>query len=310
MKRDRAQQLSLLLIAVLWVVAAVFTALTIRAVLSDDEPVASPRPEGAGETTTPPATPSPTTTPATPSPTTPPATPSPTTTPAAPSPTTTPATPSPATTPTTPSSTTTPATPPPAPGETRSVAPDGLPTDGPGISEPGVLMVIAPSTGGSFDVTEQVRLPSAINVVELAPAQLSGAGSQFDDAEPVATTVQLSTDGQPIVVPDGTVAAPVSIPVDGITQFELSYQLDGTTVRSVPATARRALAAISPLIQATPGDLPVAVVIVGPVLGVNCPLLTLAEQSCGVGSAPMLQVDRVLPLDDAVVTVQLDLPRA
>jgi len=271
-KRDRAQQLSLLLIAVLWVVAAVFTALTIRAVLSDDEPVASPRPEGTGETTT---------------------------TPAAPSPSTTPTTPPPATTPATPS-----------PGETRSVAPDGLPTDGPGISEPGVLMVIAPSTGGSFDVTEQVRLPSTTNLVELAPAELSRAGGQFDDAEPVATAVQLSTDGQPIVVPDGTVAAPVSIPVDGITQFELSYQVDGVTVRSLPSTARRALAAVSPLVQATPGDLPVAVVVAGQVLGVTCPLLTLAEQSCGVGSVPMIQVDRVLPLDDAVVRIQLDLPRA
>ncbi len=246
----------------LWVGAAVFTALTIRAVLSDDGPVATPTPQGAG-TTTPK---------------------------------------SPTTTPTTPAA--------PAPRETRSVTPAGLPTDGPGISEPGVLMVIALSTGGSFNVTEQVRLPSTTNLVELAPAQLSRAGGQFDDAEPVATAVQLSTDGQPIVVPDGTVAAPLSIPVDGITQFELSYQVDGVTVRSLPSTARRALAAVTPLVQATPGSLPVAVVVAGPVLGVNCPLLTLAERSCGAGSAPMIQVDRVLPLDDAVVTIQLDLPRA
>ena len=269
MNRPRKKWLSVLLISLLWVGAALFTAFTFRAVLSDDQAAITPTSRAAGPTTPE----SSTTTPSPESSTT-----------AAPSATT--------------------------PGETRALTPDGLPTDGPGISAPGVLLVIAPSAGGSFDVTEQVRLPSPTKEVELAPAELSRAGDQFDDAEPVATTVQLSADGQPFVVPDGIVAAPVSIPVDGITQFELSYQLDGITARSLPSTARRALAAVSPLVRATPASLPVVVVVAGPVLGVNCPLLTLAEQSCGVGSAPMLHLDRMLPLEDALVTIQLDLPRA
>lgn len=264
MTRDRRKQLSILLITMLWVGAALFTVFTVRAVLSSDEAAIPPASQSAGSSTPEDPTRSGTTR-------------------------------------------TTPAEP--APSETRSVSPDGLPTDGPGISEAGVLMVISPLAGGSFDVTEQVRLTSSTSLITLAPAQLSRAGDQFDNAEPVASTVQLSTDGQPVVVPEGIVDAPVSIPVEGLTQFKLSYQLDGIMVRSLPSTARRALAAVSPLVQVTPSNLPVVVVVAGSVLGVSCPLLTLAEQSCGVGSAPMLQVDRALPLDDAVVTIQLDLPQ-
>ncbi|MGI8947948.1 MAG: hypothetical protein ACR2FV_08245, partial [Ornithinimicrobium sp.] len=121
--------------------------------------------------------------------------------------------------------------------------------------------------------------------------------------------VQLSVDGQPIRVPDGVVDSPFDVPVEGaITEFDLSYQLDGTSVRSLPSTARRALAAVSPLLDDTPYNLPVAVVVSGPVLGVDCPLLELSERACGRGSTERMQVTPNLPFDDAVVTIQFDLP--
>lgn len=194
------------------------------------------------------------------------------------------------------------------PGSTSRPAP-ALPDEGPGVSSPGVLLIVTPSRGGAFDVWERVRLPDPVDTVTLSPPDVAGAGSQFEAAEPVVTMVQLSVDGQPIPVPDGVVDGPYDVPVEAqITEFDLSYQLDGTSVRSLPSTARRALAAVSPLLDDTPYNLPVSVIVNGPVLGVDCPLLDLSDRACGRGTQERMQVSPNLPFDDAVVTIQFDLP--
>ncbi len=191
---------------------------------------------------------------------------------------------------------------------TSKTAPE-LPDEGPGVSEPGVLLVVTPSRGGAFDVWERVRLPDPVDTVTLSPPDVAAAGSQFEGAEPVVTMVQLSVEGQPIAVADGVVDGPYDIPVEReITQFDLSYQLDGTSVRSLPSTARRALAAVSPLLDDTPYNLPVAVIVNGPVLGVDCPLLDLSDRACGRGTPERMEVSPYLPFDDALITVQFDLP--
>ncbi len=184
-----------------------------------------------------------------------------------------------------------------------------LPDSGPGITQPGILLVVSPSRGGAFDMWEQVRLPEPVDEISLTAPDVGRAGTQFEGAQPVATMVQLSADGQPIRVSDPVADGQVDVPAEGVTQFQLSYQINGTTMRSGPSTARRALAVVSPLLAEAPSDLPVAVIFNGPVLSVNCPLLDLAERSCGQGTSERIQVGGILSFDDAVITIQFDLPR-
>jgi len=194
------------------------------------------------------------------------------------------------------------------PSATPRAAP-ALPDDGPGVSSPGVLLIVTPTRGGAFDVWERVRLPDPVETVTLSPPDVAEAGSQFEAAEPVVTMVQLSVDGQPIPVPDGVVDGPFDVPVQAqITEFDLSYHLDGTSVRSLPSTDRRALAAVSPLLDDTPYNLPVSVIVHGPVLGVDCPLLDLADRACGRGTQERMEVSPYLPFDDALIAIQFDLP--
>lgn len=203
----------------------------------------------------------------------------------------------------------------PGPTTATGAAPDSAPSpageapeDGPGVTAPGVLLIVSPTRAGTFDVWERVRLPDPVDMVTLSPPDVAAAGSQFEKAQPVATSVQLSVEGQPMGIPDGVVDGPVEVPVEAITEFELSYQLDGISVRSLPSTARRALAAVSPLLDNTPYNLPVAVIVNGPVLGIDCPLLEVSERSCGRGTTERMQVARNLPFKEAVVAIQFDLP--
>lgn len=187
----------------------------------------------------------------------------------------------------------------------------GMSEDGSRSTEPGILVVVSPTPGGAFDVTETVRLPSPTDTITLGPGPVARAGSQFGGAEPIATNVQVIANGDAVEVPEGTVTGEVALPVDGVTAFVVSYRLDGTLVRNVPSGERRGLAAIAPLARPPEADLPVEVIVTGEtVLSVNCPLLSLSEQSCGRGSPPRLEVDESLPLEDALVTIQLDLPES
>lgn len=183
-----------------------------------------------------------------------------------------------------------------------------MPTSGPGMTEPGLLLVVSPLPSGALDVVEQVKLPAPTNSITLSPADLSDAGSQFEQAAPVARAVQLEVAGQPVAVPGSSVTDVVSLPVQSTDTFTLNYQLEGATLRSVPSTARRAIAAVAPLNQGLPADLPVVVVATTGVLQISCPLMTLSEQSCGVGSPPLIRLGREITVEDALVNFQLDLP--
>ena len=58
-------------------------------------------------------------------------------------------------------------------------------------------------------------------------------------------------------------------------------------------------------------DLPVLFVVSGgTILGLNCPLLPLSQQSCGSRVAGASSVQRELPWRLAVTTVQFNLPPA
>lgn len=183
--------------------------------------------------------------------------------------------------------------------------------DGPGTTEPGILLFASPNLEGNFDVAELVLLTKPVRTLKVRPPDVSAAGGAFAAAKPYVSMLQISVQDQPLVVPDGKVKKPVSLPLnEPADRFELRYQLGGATVRSVPSTAGRALAAIGPLTYKVPADIPVAVVVTGEsVQNLQCPTLVLAEQSCATGALPRLRVNRPLARPEALVVVQFDLPR-
>lgn len=185
----------------------------------------------------------------------------------------------------------------------------GLPTSGPGIDEPGVLLVATALADGSFEVTEQVLLEEPTTALVLAPTSTESAGRPFADTAVVAAEVQVTSAGQPVVVPEATVSRRTVLTVPATREVTVSYRWVGATVRSVPSTARRALAVVGPLTGPSVGDLPVSVVVPGEtVRTLTCPMLPPTEQVCGSGD-PAAVVGS-LTGRDALVVVQLDLPTA
>jgi hypothetical protein len=195
---------------------------------------------------------------------------------------------------------------------TLTAAPPGLlPQTGPGITLPGILLMASPASDGSFDVLERIRLVSPVSVLTLRPAPVDRAGRQFASASAAATQVQVIAGDQPVVVPGAKVGARIDLPVAKVDHFELRYRLTDVTVQSTPSTAGRALAAIGPLTGGVDDDLPVLFIVSGStILGLNCPLLPLSQQSCGSRVAAAPSLERELPWRLAVTTVQFNLPLA
>ena len=184
-----------------------------------------------------------------------------------------------------------------------------LAQSGPGLTEAGILLIAVPAPDGSFDIVERIMLANPVSVLTLRPAPLESAGGQFASASAAATQVQVSAGDRPVVVPGAVVGATIGLAVPEQDHFEIRYRLTDVTIRSTPSTAGRALAAIGPLTGGVDGELPVHFVLAGAtVLGLNCPLLPLAQQSCGSRMATGAGVEGQLPSRLAVTTVQFDLP--
>ena len=73
--------------------------------------------------------------------------------------------------------------------------------EGPGTTQPGILLMASPLPDGSFDVAEIVLLSTPTSSVRLGPPRLAQAGSRFSRAKPVASQVQVSAGDQPVMVP-------------------------------------------------------------------------------------------------------------
>lgn len=184
-----------------------------------------------------------------------------------------------------------------------------LPETGPGLTEPGALLIATPLADGTVDVQEIVYLPEPVDSLDLAPPDLADAGTDFADREAAVTDLQVSAGGGPVPVPVAGIVAPVRIAVPGVDRVEASYRLHDTVVRSVPSTARRGLLAVAPSLDL--GDLPVQVLVAGEdVLNLSCPLLPdVADRTCAAGSPPLVRTESPLPASRALVVAQLDLPR-
>jgi len=186
-----------------------------------------------------------------------------------------------------------------------------LPQTGPGLTQPGILLVATPATDGTFDVLERIRLLNPVSVVTLRPAPVDRAGQQFAADSGAATQVQVTAGDQPIVVPGAKVGATTNLAVAEVDQFEVRYRLTDVTVMSTPSTPGRALAAIGPLTGGVADDLPVLFIVTGDtILGLNCPLLPFSQQSCGSRVQTGPSIERELPWRLALTSVQFDLPPA
>lgn len=164
---------------------------------------------------------------------------------------------------------------------------------------------------GTFEVSEKILLVQPITQLTLRPPTIARAGTDFVQRRPIATAVQLTAGDQPVVLPSTEVSRFLTVDLPGPTmRLELRYVLSGVTVRSTPSRAGRALAALGPLSAGYSPDLPVTVTISGPgVRNLQCPAMPLSHQPCAAGERPHLRVGQALPWRDAIVVVQLDLPR-
>ena len=169
----------------------------------------------------------------------------------------------------------------------------------------------SPLRDGSFDVAELVILPSQVDSVRLAPPKLAPGGKPFAGLKPVASDVQMSANNQPVIVPKGQVDSRLDIAlVEPANRMELRYQLHDVTARSIPSRAGRALAVISPLAAGDPRLHVVMMVSGGTVRNIQCPMRRgISGQTCAAGRLPHLRAKGELPLSQAVIIVQFDLPR-
>ena len=183
--------------------------------------------------------------------------------------------------------------------------------DGAGLRTPGIRLTVTPRADGGFEVAEQVVLPAPATELLLRVAPPAPAGPDFARVKPRATKIQISVGDQPGPPVADFTGGPrkVTLPMPA-SRFELRYQLTGASVRSIPSTAGRALAALAPLTGGLDRALPVLVVVGGTgALNLRCPLLPPDRQGCATGAAPRLAIRSGLTARTALVLLQLDLPR-
>ena len=192
-----------------------------------------------------------------------------------------------------------------------TIPPNSQLPDGPGSTTAGIYLLASPASDGSFDVNEFVLLDKPVSTLDLRLPPVSQGGNEFRSLHPSAIQVQASADRQPVVIPDARIRGDISLPlVMPATRFELRYRLKGVTVRSMRSVPGRAIAALGPVSAGVPANLPVRIRVNGQaVLNLVCPSLRLSKQACSAGSPPKLRVNRNLPWRQALVLVQLNLPR-
>ena len=190
--------------------------------------------------------------------------------------------------------------------------PAGLPQRGPGVTEPGILLVARPNPDGTLDVGEWVLLPAATTSIGLTPPEIASVRTTFLGLAPYASALRVRSEGRPVPLADDLVDlvdGPTTLPLPASTRsYELRYLLHDAAVASRPTSAGRALAAYAPLSSAVPDDLPVVLAAYGSaVRKLLCPWSADPGARCDVGTPPLRRVDGAVPRQDAVVVMKYDL---
>jgi hypothetical protein len=201
----------------------------------------------------------------------------------------------------------------PSPGLNSSQPPGAAPaakaTPGPGGTTPGIQLTVVPQRDGSFEVTENLMLPEATDILSLQlPTSGDHLPGMMSSTTPRITNLKVIADSQSVPVENTTVTVAGDLPLTvSATKIQLTYRLSGSTVFASPSTSSRASAAIRPLSAGAEGTLPTDVKVTSGLLNAVCPLMT--ETRCAVGDPPNLTVQADIPASKALVVLQLNLPR-
>ncbi|MGW6197157.1 hypothetical protein ACWF0M_13520 [Kribbella sp. NPDC055110] len=181
-------------------------------------------------------------------------------------------------------------------------------TEGP---KPGIRLTAVPRADGSFDIIENVRLPTATDIL---PLQLPAPGEHLPGimarTTPHVTNLKVLADDQSVPLETTTMTAADNVPLTiRATRIQLTYRLSGSTVRAtpLPSPSTRAAAVIRPLTASAESALPTDITVTSGLLNAVCPLLD--EPRCAVGDPPNLTVRPAIPAGKALVVLQLNLPR-
>ncbi|WP_405063863.1 hypothetical protein OG474_20060 [Kribbella sp. NBC_01505] len=190
----------------------------------------------------------------------------------------------------------------PPPGQSSSETP------GPGVTTPGIRLVAVPRADGSFDVVEDVVLPEPADTLQMqVPTSGELLPGLMTKTAPRASDLQLLADDTVVALDASTVETTRDMPLTTpATKLRLTYRLTGTTVRRTPQRPQRAAAALRPLIAPAEDTLPTTVSVASGLLNAVCPLLT--ETRCAVGDPPNLTIRPDIPVSQALVVIQFDLP--
>ncbi|MEV6266530.1 hypothetical protein AB0L64_05165 [Kribbella sp. NPDC051936] len=182
-------------------------------------------------------------------------------------------------------------------------------TPGTGQQTAGIKLTAVPRPDGSFDVTENLILPQATDILPLqVPATGEHLPGMMARTTPRVTNLKVVADNQSVPLGNTTLTASDYIPLTvAATRIQLTYRLSGSTVLASPSEPTRAGAAIRPLTAGAENTLPTDLTVTSGLLNAVCPLLT--ETRCAVGDPPHLAIRSGIPADKALVVLQLDLPR-
>ena len=183
-------------------------------------------------------------------------------------------------------------------------------TSGRGETKPGIQLIAVPHRDGSFDITENVLLPAATDILTLQPPSAGDhLPGMMSRTAPRVTNLKVVADDQAVPIENTALTAAADVPLTvSATKVRLTYRLTGSTVLASPSTqSTRAGAAIRPLVAGAEGSLPTDVAVTSGLLNAVCPLLT--ETRCAVGDPPTLKIQAGIPASKALVVLQLDLPR-
>ena len=189
--------------------------------------------------------------------------------------------------------------------------PGTAPLSGPGVDEPGTLLVVR-LDGQALQITEQAILREpATSQIPLILSDVSRLGGDIAGLRPQVTEVRAALDRRP---------APVRaagegrwfVPVTGApTRVAVSYRVTGAVLPTQPSGAGRALVLVQPLLGRglVPAQLPLVVRTTGMTgLGAACPDAPAALSLCGEGDGHGNWTATVPQSLNPSVVVQVDLP--
>lgn len=189
-------------------------------------------------------------------------------------------------------------------------APQGVTTltTGPGLTTPGIYVLVQPDAAGNLEVVERLRFAVGVTSLRLAPPKPTEAKG-LEGVKPVIVGLQAAAGDAPAPAPwTGPVRSAVTLPLPtAVTKIDLRYRLEAATVRSQPSTLGRGLAALPPIAAVGLGSVPVVIEVVGSgVRNIVCPQLQAEDQLCGRHTGQVWTTTALTARQSSVIA-QLDL---